>query len=463
MEKRIDILFVNPHNLKNQFGKMSYYATIAQPLGITMLAAYVRDFGYTAKIIDAEALNLDVEPLVEMIRKISPRFLALTGFTTKMTVNEAIVDLLKRRPDFNENTKIIVGGHHPSAIPEYTLKKMEVDYVIKGEGYRPLIEILKGTTTESIIIAPPMGDLDDYPLPAWDLLDMDKYRAHFWQLWTHNKQRNSFALLYTSLGCPYQCSYCSVNVVYGERMYRKKSVRRVIEECDVLYNKYKIKHIEIIDDTFTLDRDHAIDICNALIKKKYDFNIWAFARTDRCDYELMTIMKKAGINWVFFGVESGTDLMLESVNKKQSIKQIKKAIRTAHRAGMFVGTNYIFGLPDDSFDTMQSTTDLAVELCTEWSNFFVAMPYPGTDMYYKADQKDLPTRWEQYGFFAHNSKPLPTKYVSSEDVLRFRDTAFNLFFKNKKYLRMIKKRFGKCVFDRVNKMANKDIIRDYKQ
>ncbi len=450
----LDILLVNPSNRLSQFGGVSKYATIAQPLGITMLAAYIRKHSFSVEILDAEVLDLIPERVIDEIVRRNPRFVGITAFTTKMTAANRIFTLLKEKAPY---IKTIIGGHHPSAIPEETLKESNVDFVVKGEGYKSIVDILSGRK-DPIQTAELMKDINELPLPAWDLLPMDKYRAHHWHTWGIG-QANSCALIYTSLGCPFQCKFCSVSVVYGKRIYRKKSPERVIQDFDVLYNKYHIKHIEIIDDTFTLDRTHVEKICDLLIERKYNFNMWAFSRTDTTDPYLMEKMKKAGINWVFMGIEAGNSKVLDSVLKKQNLEQIRNAIDIAHKAGMNVGTNYIFGLPDDSFETMQDTLDLALELNTEWSNFFIAMPYPGTEMYGKSRAEDLPQEWEQYGFFAPNARTLPTRYVSGEDVVRFRDKAFQTFFSNRNYQDMIEKKFGMKKY--IQDMLKKKIGRDY--
>lgn len=452
----LDILLVNPGNRLSQFGGVSEYATVAQPLGIAMLAAYIRQHNFSVEILDAEVLDLSPSETVDEIILRRPKFTGITAFTTKMTAANKVLGLLKERAP---HIRTIIGGHHCSAIPEATLAETKVDFVVKGEGYKPIIEILDGRK-EAIQIAEPMKNIDELPLPAWDLLDMDRYRAHHWQSWGIG-QKNSFALVYTSLGCPFQCKFCSVSVVYGKRIYRRKSPERVIQDFDVLYNKYNIKHIEIIDDTFTLNKKHVERICDLLIERKYDFNMWAFSRTDTADAYLMEKMKKAGINWVFMGVEAGNTKILDSVLKKQNLEQIHRAMKIAHDAEMNVGTNYIFGLADDDFDTMQDTIDLALELNTEWSNFFIAMPYPGTEMYDKADAKDLPEKWEQYGFFAPNARPLPTKHVGSEDIVRFRDKAFNTFFSSSRYQDMIEKKFGMKKY--IQDMLKRKIGRDYER
>jgi anaerobic magnesium-protoporphyrin IX monomethyl ester cyclase len=435
----LDLLLVNPGNLISQFGGVSEYATIAQPLGLAMLAAYVREHGFTVEILDAEVLRMDADQTVDYIIQKNPRFMGITAFTTKMTAAGHILKLLKKR---RINIKTIIGGHHPSAIPEDTYNSERVDFVVKGEGYHPLVNILNGTAISPIQIAEPMKNIDDLPLPAWDLLPMDKYRAHHWQTWGYGRP-NSFALVYTSLGCPFQCKFCSVSNVYGKRIYRQKTPERTMKDFDQLHDQYHTKHIEIIDDTFTLNKKHAEAVCELLIERDYGFNMWAFSRVDTSTPRLYEKMKAAGINWVFMGVEAGNEDILDGVVKLSNLEKIKNAIHIAHEAGIHVGTNYVFGLENETQTTMQETLALAMELCTEWANFFIAMPYPGTEMYQKADQSQLPEEWEQYGFFAPNAKPLPTKTLTSEQIIQFRDAAFYLYYSNERYQNMIEEQFGK--------------------
>jgi len=447
----MDLLLINPGNRLSQFGGVSEYATIAQPLGLAMLAAFVREKGFDVSILDAECLDYTPQMVADHIEKAQPVFIGLTAFTTKATACNAIIREIRDR---EIDVKIIYGGHHPSAIPELTLLESGADIVVKGEGYAPILSILRGDLNP-IQQGAAMGDISNLPIPAWDLLPMDKYRAHHWQTWGIG-QPNSFALQFTSLGCPFACSFCSVNVVYGSGGYRIKTPERVLDELDVLAG-LGIKHIEIIDDTFTLDTDHVVSICDGIVERGYDFNMWAFTRTDRTVASLMDKMKEAGINWVFMGVETGSDKLLKAINKRQDISGIKKAVGTAKDAGMNVGANYIFGLEDDTTESMQQTLDLAIELNTEWANFFPAMPYPGTQMYDEANKGDLPTEWEQYGFFAPTAKPLPTKTVSSQDVVKFRDYAFQSYFGGARYQDMIERKFGKG--DYIREMCKKKIGR----
>jgi radical SAM superfamily enzyme YgiQ (UPF0313 family) len=479
MAEKVDILFVNPGNRASQFGKLSDYATVAQPLGIALLASFVRNQGFSAKIIDAEVENWRPDRTVEEILKYDPLLVGLTAFTTKMTATGEILDLLKRRAP---EIKTVLGGHHTSAVPERTLNEERVDFVIKGEGYYPILNLLKllkenpdaedfpikgvWYKRDGKIISNPSADLinlNELPLPAWDLLPMDKYRAHHWQCWNGTK-KNSFALIFSSLGCPFDCGFCSVNVVYGKRMTRYLSPEEFVKQIDCLFENYGIENYELIDDTFTLDKDRVIKICDLLIEKNRKenrvLNIWCFARTDRVDPIMLGKMKKAGINWVFLGIEAGNEITLSTVLKKQNIHQIRSAVDTIKKSGIYVGGNYVFGLPGDTIESMQDTLDLAVDLNCEWNNFFIPMAYPGTALYGKALGKGiLPRKWEQYGFFAPNAVPLPTEELTSREILDFRDNAFNVLYGGERYQNMIRERFGETVVEYIKKMLEKKIER----
>ena len=479
MKKNLDILFVNPGNRLSQFGNVSSYATIAQPLGISMLASYVRENGYSVAILDAEAEDLTPEEATERAIEYNPMLVGLTAFTTKVTSAGKIIKLIKERAPY---IKTMIGGHHASAVPKRTLEEEATDFVINGEGYSPTINLLKTLTNnqnakdfpfrgicykkDNKIILNPSTLLTDpesltkLPLPAWDLLKMDKYRAHHWQCWNNNNPANSFALAYTSLGCTFSCNFCSVNVVYGRRGVRYLTPESFISGIDNLVTNYNIKHLELIDDTFTLNKKRVIEICDMLIERKYNLNIWCFARTNTVEDQVAERMKKAGINWVFLGIESGDDSLLKSVSKKQDIQQTKKAVEILKNAGIYVGGNYVFGLAEDNYKTMQKTLDFALELNTEWANFFVSMAYPGTKLYEDAVGKGiLPKKWEQYGFFAPNSLPLPSKYLSSEEIIKFRDAAFNAYFGNKNYQDLVAKTFGEDKRNAVLKMLTKKLDR----
>ena len=479
MKQKIDLLLINPGNRLEQFAKLSDLATVAQPLGLAMIAAFVRTHGFSVAIIDAEAYFWTPEQTINEIEKYDPVLIGISAYTTKMTAAGKILKLIKEKM---VDAKTVLGGHHCSAIPQQTLLEEDVDFIIKGEGFWPTIQLLKYLKTgmKDIDIqgtcyfkynkimdngrAQGITNLDDLPFAAWDLLPMELYKAHHWQSWDYDMDKSGFAVLYTSLGCPFNCEYCSVNVIYGKHKTRYRSPKNVVQEIDLLINKYNVRHLEIIDDTFTLLPNRVEDICDEIIAHKLNdkLNMWCFARTDRVNEKLMSKMKKAGIHWVFMGFESGNDIVLQGVNKKQTVKQIRNAVNVVHDAGINIGGNYVFGLPDDTVETMQLTLDLAKELNTEYANFFLLMAYPGTAFHEIAKEKGypLPEKWGQYGFFAPDALPMSNKNLSAEDILKFRDNAFIEYFSSERYQNMIREIFSGSIVDFINnKILSKKIMR----
>lgn len=477
--KCVDLLLVNPGNRLEQFANLNELATVAQPLGIAMLAAFIRQYGFSVAIIDAEANFWTPEQTIEEIEKYNALLIGLSAFTTKMTAAGKVLKLVKERMP---HIKTVIGGHHASAIPERTFKEEAVDFVVKGEGYYPITELVRRLKEkrndfdiegvwylkDGEIVgngqARGMTNLDELPFAAWDLLPMEKYRAHHWQAWDYGLDSSGFAVLYTSLGCPFNCDYCSVNVVYGQRMVRYRNPKKVADEIEFLVNRYKVKHIEIIDDTFTVNYKKVEKLCDEIIARRLGdkINIWCFSRTDRTNSELLEKMKKAGVNWVFMGFESGNDTVLQGVHKKQTVDQIKAAVDRVHGAGIRIGGNYVFGLPEDSYETMRQTLELAKELNTEYANFFLLMAYPGTRLREAAllNNYPLPEKWGQYGFFAPDALPMRNERLSAEDILSFRDFAFKEYFGSEKYQNMIGEIFGPKILEFLRtKVLSKNIVR----
>ncbi len=464
MRQTVDLLLVNPGNRVEQFANLAPLATVAQPLGIAMLAAYVREQGISVAIFDAEAYGLTPVEAADQIEALynPPLLVGLSAFTTKMTSAGHIMQELKRRwPE----TKMMCGGHHPSAIPERTLREEATDYVIKGEGFYPVTELMqrlkKGEHCYDIMgvwlwrpdgtvhpggQAPGPQKLDELQFPAYDLLPMKQYKAHHWQAWGRGTiDTTGFSLIHTSLGCPYNCSYCSVNVVYERHTVRYRSPVKVADEIEHLINVYGVQHFEFIDDTFTTNRKHVEAICDEIISRGLGdkVNAWAFSRVDRADPRFLAKMKAAGINWVFMGLESGNDTVLLGVDKGQSVADIREAVDKVHAAGIHIGGNYVFGLPEDTHESMDQTFALARDLNTEYANFFIMMSYPGSFMHDALPPADaLPKKWSQYGFFAPDALPLRNATVSAADILERRDRAFKEYFGGERYQGMVEQKFG---------------------
>ncbi len=461
---------------------------IEPPLWCGLIAGFIREKGYSVKIIDAEAENLSPEQTADRIAECNPLLAAVivlgsnpsASSTPKMTAAGETLSALKR---LSPQTKTLLGGLHPSALPERTLMEEDVDFVCQGEGFYTILQLLDllktrektdGYKTNGLwyikdgrIIsnpqAPPVKSLDELPFTAWDLLPMDMYRAHNWHCFDHINDRQHYAVIYTSLGCPFKCNYCNIHALYGKPGIRFRSPEKVIEEIDLLVKNYKVKNIKIIDELFVLKEDRVMRICDLIIQRGYDLNIWAYARVDTVNEDIMKKMKQAGINWVAFGIESASKNVREGVTKRFSQDTIKKAIEITRAAGVYIMGNFIFGLPDDTMETMQETLDMAKGLNLEYINFYTAMAYPGSQLYYEALQKGikLPEQWHGYSQYGTDTLPMPTRYLSAAQVLRFRDYAFRDYFSNPGYLEMIREKFGTKVVEHIKEMLEHEIHRKF--
>jgi len=283
-------------------------------------------------------------------------------------------------------------------------------------------------------------------------LPIKKYRTALWHSYTNGCDRGNFASIYTSLGCPYSCSFCCINAPFDKRQFRFWSPNKMFYHFDTLANA-GVKNLKIADEMFVLNPEHFMNICKILIEGHYNFNIWCYARIDTIKPDYLEIMKKAGINWVGLGIESGVKKVRSDVVKGRFEEvDIRQVVGMVRGSGINVAANYIFGLPEDTFDSMQQTFDLALELNTPMANFYSCMAYPGSPLYNQAVANGLKLPDSYAGFSQHSyeCQPLPTRYLSAEQVLKFRDFAWRKYHSEPDFQNMIKENFGDAAVDQIN-------------
>ncbi|MBI3854239.1 MAG: radical SAM protein, partial [Planctomycetes bacterium] len=291
---------------------------------------------------------------------------------------------------------------------------------------------------------------DSLPVAAWDLMPMDRYRAHHWHCFDRLDRRQPYASLYTNLGCPYTCSFCNVNAVAGQANFRARTPEHVVEEIDLLVKKYGVSNLRIVDNVFTIKPELVEKLCDLIIKRGYDLNLWAYCRVETVkNPELTRKMKKAGVNWIAYGIEAADDKVRDAVDKGSSQAAIDRAIELTRQAGINIVGNFIFGLPEDSQKTMQETYDMAKTYLFEYANFYAAMAYPGTELHEQAKREgiQLPATWKGYGQYSEEALPMSTKYLTPAEVLRFRDRAFVDYTSDPAYLSLVRRKFGEPAVD----------------
>lgn len=476
----VDIVLINPGNRRQVFQNLGDdVAGVEPPFLVAVMAAYLRNKGYRVAIIDANAENLAPADVAERTNQLSPCLSAVIVYGSQpsaSTQNMTNAGLICSALSANTLSKVVLGGLHPSALPQRTLCEEQVDFVIQGEGFAALAELLKtlkdGTNNlssvsglwyhegEIICSNPPpplVADLDSLlPPAAWDLLPMHLYRAHNWHCFDDIEHRSPYGAIYTSLGCPYNCVFCCINTPFGKPGIRYRSPQRVIDEIDMLVREYDVRNLKIVDELFVLHEPHYMGIVDLLIERDYNLNIWAYARVDTVKAEYLPRMKQAGINWLALGIESANPDIRDSASKQMRVQDVKQVVESIQNAGIHVIGNYIFGLPEDTRATMQETLDMALELNCEFANFYSAMAYPGSKLYEIAVENglQLPDKWHGYSQHAYECLPLPTRHVSAVEVLKFRDEAFETYFTNPAYLAMVEQKFGRHVREHVQQITS---------
>lgn len=484
----VDLLLVNPSSKLENYGPLTPFSAVEPPLWCALLAAYVRERGHSVAILDAEAEGLGVEDTAKRIVTANPLLTAIivlginpsVSSTPKMTAVTKLVKVLKKKaPDL----KVLVGGLHPSALPERTLSETKADYVCQGEGFETLAGLmtaLKAGQQEIYLPGlwwvrrdglsfggnPTPIDPEKLPMAAWDLLPMERYRAHNWQCLEDPERRGPYAMIYTSLGCPFTCSYCNIHALYGgiprgQPHIRTRSAERVAEEVDHLVHTYGVRKFKFMDEMFALSPRRVIEVCNAIIRLHHDLDIWAYARTDTLDELMLHKMRAAGIRWVCIGFESASDAVRQGVAKKYRQDEIERAVRLCRKADVNIIANFMVGLPDDDADSMQATLDMAKLFNFEYINLYCAAAYPGSKLYTDAVRQGvrLPKKWSDYSQFSPDFIPLPTKHLTAEQVLEFRDRAFTEYFSDNRYLGMIKGKFGDKAVEHIRAMLGHKIRR----
>ena len=490
LTKLIDLVIVRPTDRSKAYGQLSTSTSaIEPPLWAALIAAYVRENGYSVRVIDTEAEDFGPDDVVAEISDYDPLLIvfAVTGSnlsasTWHMTgTRDYITAFKEKRP----HVKTLLWGLHPSALPERTLREEGTDFVCQGEGFITLVDLLgllknnAGTSQYDNIPglwyfangkirssqrAQLIENLDELPNPAWGLLPMDRYRAHNWHCFDDISSRVPYGVIYTSLGCPFDCSFCNLRVLFGSPGIRFRSPQKVLEDIDILVKQYHVRNIKVLDECFVLRESHVLKICDLIIKRGYDLNIWAYARIDTVNQKMLSKLRQAGFHWLCYGIESADRGVRNGVAKRGFDKHdIEKTIEMTRATGISVVANFMFGLPDDNFKTMRDTLNLAKELNCEYNNFYSTKAYPGSELYQEAvrDGVRLPETWRGYAEYSYDCLPLPTKYLSGEDVLRFRDEAFIEFYSNPKYLEMINERFGQTAVDHIRSALNHKLPRQH--
>lgn len=451
LDKKI-VFATPPLSTKERYGISEQSGGETMPIGLVSLAAVTRQFGYPTAIVDAEILKLDTYEATQRILALKPDYVGFTAVTVSIFNAAEVARLLKQN---KEDIICIIGGHHISALPEETLNLFPAfDIGVIGEGETTIVELLDslrhGFRDESLRevkgIVFKLGDqliktekrerikdLDSLPRLALDLLpDIPKYYCPP----VHTVKRLPATNMVTSRGCTGKCLFCAREVYKSTLSYHSAS--RIMDIIKDLYHNYKIREIQFRDDDFFVFRKRLRELCCLLIDEKMDL-VWSCTgRADFVNPQILDLMKKAGCWQIWYGVEAGSQEVLNMVRKGITLEQIIKAVTWTRESGIEPCGFFMMGNPGETRQSLCETIDFALKLDLSDFNVSFTTPFPGSELY---------TTYKKYGTFENNWKkmhgwtPLFIPYgLTKEELKHFSNKLYiKFYFRFKSIWRYIRK------------------------
>lgn len=407
MERTVKILFVIPPTFEDIYGD-SFIKAGVNPgymvLSYAAISGLLKEKKYKVRLIDLNASLSPKSDYINLLNKFRPD---LIGFNITTPIFKKVDEYSKIARERLPGVKLIAGGPHVSVMPEDVLKTTCFNIAVIGEGDFSFQKIVDGENLKDIpgiaywdgerIKQNPgslIKNLDDLPMPYMEIYDSENYH--------HPKvvsKRNPVASMETSRGCFAQCVFCNKSI-FGSK-FRIKSEERVLEEMKYILS-LGYREIHFVDDLFTANLLRAKRICERIIKEKLDVS-WmprGGIRVDVVDQELLHLLKKSGVSRVAFGIESGSQKVLDNCKKGITLSQVRSAVKMAKKAGLETEGYFMLGLPGETEETLQETIRFAQSLPIDFAKFAVTVPLPGTPLFEEWDALGaIKTKdWSQYTF-----------------------------------------------------------------
>ena len=370
---------------------------ITPPLGIGYLSSYLKNSDYDVFLIDALKNNLREADIFKFLQVNKIDVLGITCMSA--TYNEAVrLSLFIKEHD--KNIIVVIGGIHPTFLPYQTLSDSNCDFIVCGEGEKAFKQLLDNhfennnirgvyslneLTSEKTPFekAEAVSVLDDLPFPDWEQMRPDTYPVAPHGVFS---KKYPIATMFSSRGCPYSCKFCASPNFY-DRKIRFRSAENVVAEIKLLTEKYHVKEIHFEDDNITMNRQHIVSICELILRNKIKIS-WSCPngiRTDTIDDDLVELMKMSGFYACSLGIESANADILKRIDKKEDLDTAKNAINILRKHKIETCGFFIFGLPGETKETLQETTQFALKSGLTRAHFASLSVMPGCDLFKELD------------------------------------------------------------------------------
>ena len=425
--------------------KKEYYTT--PPLGLGYLATIAQNLGCRVNLIDAEARGISPAEIVSQTKEWKPDVVGINLTAPTLDISKVLIQGIKDKT----GAKMLAGGPDATIRPGFILDYIPaLDLLVRGEGERTLELLIKSgfnpseingvsfRRNEEVIHNPPselITDLDSLPFIDRKFFANDPYKED-----GHLK-----SVIIGSRGCPYTCSFCAAPVTSGRRI-RTRGIENVVNEVEELNDK-GVTSFHFIDNDFIYNKKRINDFADELEKRNLNVNWRALARVDvisRVGKEFLERIKRAGCYQLVFGIESGSQRILDLVKKGTSPEQAKESVRLCKDVGIKTKAYYMFGFPTETVQEMEQTLEHARELNTDVACFLLVKAYPGTEMYRQLAEQygedrlrgyshlqtevDLPEAGNFDKYHIRNTSSIST--LSNQELVKMLRKAYNLYYPN---------------------------------
>lgn len=414
----MDVLLINA-----PVKEMSQHASFAPPLGLAYIAAVLIQAGYSVSAIDFNVSHFHPIQWKRFLEKETPRILGISTHTETYLNGLRIARIAKQ---VNPETKVIMGGPHATVLYQDAAREKDVDVVVRGEGEYPMLELadyfirnqgsldkIKGIayredgTIKTNPERPFLQEPDELPFPARDLFPLSRYHS-------------PGNILISRGGCPYRCRFCAVNSIWqGQR--RSRRPEKVLEEIIYVLQHGQAREIAFADDTFTLNRELVVELCRLLKGARETGRLrWTCSsRVDLVDRELLQKMREAGCGGIQFGIEAGSQKILDSIGKRITLEQVKYAVSAALSTGIEVTCSFMFPHPEDTAETIREQKQLMKGLMDMGATLVLlafTTPFPGTYYYQHADELGINILAKDWSEYDAKHLVITTKHLPEEKL-----------------------------------------------
>lgn len=361
------------------------------PLGVLYLSSYLTENNIENEVLDCQ-INGDINFIGKKVKEFSPDMVCISMMTCQLCSGIKIANMIKR---FFPSIIVCGGGPHVSSTFGELFDYVSCfDYLFYGPSEKPLLDLVNGKKPENIgnLIMLKAGEVlinrknEDIPLDKLPFPDFGKIKLKDYKMPFINS--GIFIPMITSTGCPYGCKMCSVKICFGDRV-KYRSANCVVDEIRLNRKKFSVEYISFFDSAFTMNRKHALAVCDAIKESGLNVKWRCTTRVDKVDAELLHRMKHAGCDMISFGIESGNQNTLNYLSKRITLDMIRKAVELCQKSKIRVQGFFLFGFPDENIKESKNTIRFAKELDLDYVEFSKVIPFPGTELYMDCKSRGL--------------------------------------------------------------------------